>query len=103
MSRSAGVRLATLAALTIVLVLAGCGPSVTEGTVTHKDYSPSHVATSTVCVPNANGCTPTVTTTYIPESWSLVIDPPDGKPASVSVTAEQWYAVEVGDYWTRSS
>ena len=95
------LRLGAVAALAVTL--AGCGANISEGTVLDKQHSPSHTQVTTICMPNPStgGCSPTVSTTYIPERWSLVIDPPSGEAGSVSVSSGEWSSVQIGDYWTR--
>lgn len=97
--------LAAGAALLTVLVLSGCGSSISEGTVTSKDYDPEYQYITMQCMSyNKDGmCTVQIPVTHTyPESWTLNLRDGD-KEGYVNVSPGEYESYKVGDHYPQES
>ena len=95
----------TLAALVAALAfLAGCGPSLSAGTVVAKEFRPGWTQMVQSCIPQSNGSPPICTMTPIihPDCFMIVIS--DGEARNnFCLKPEIYDIIEVGDYFSKES
>lgn len=86
--------------LWLLLLIAGCGPFITEGTVVNKNYYPAHDEEDTMEV----GDITIPITNHIPDRWTItfekLVDDNTGKRArrTIFVTEKIHDKFNVGDY-----
>ena len=101
-----------LCVLLLVILLAGCSKTVTEGEVISKEFTPAHTQTALIPVIHTNGKTPY--TTFVPfiyyynDKWEVTIQQYDDEQqemlfATYRVTEEVYNAVTIGSEFVYSS
>ena len=95
--------------LLIVVLLTGCGESITGGEVCEKTFKPEHFSTILMPISHYNGNT--ITTTYVPyiysypDQWIITVKTYDEtkdkwKTKSFYVKEDVYNQYEIGDVFT---